>query len=76
MRQQTQNTQPLLLTETEAAKLIGFSIRTIQKWRMVGRGPQHVRVSSRAIRYRREDIDAWIESSLRSSTSDPGYAAE
>ena len=75
MTQQTQNALPVLLTETEAAKLIGFSIRTVQKWRMQGRGPKFVKVSSRAIRYRREDVDAWIESRLRSSTSDPGNDA-
>lgn len=68
--------QSLLLTETEASKLIEFSVRTLQKWRMQGRGPKFVKVSARAIRYRREDVDAWIESRLRSSTSDPGYAAE
>lgn len=67
--------QSLLLTETEASKLIEFSTRTLQKWRVLGRGPKFVRVSARAIRYRREDIDAWIEASLRSSTSDPGKDA-
>ena len=66
---------PLLLTETEAANILGFSIRTLQKWRSQGGGPRFVRVSARAIRYRRTDLDQWIESRLRLSTSDHGDAA-
>ncbi len=63
--------EPLLLTEKETSKITGFSIRTHQKWRIEGRGPKFMRISSRAIRYRRQDIEQWIESQqLRSSTSD------
>ena len=66
---------PLLLTEKEVAQATGFSTRTLQKWRMIGEGPPFVRISARAIRYRRVDIDEWINSRLRTSTSDPGDAA-
>lgn len=65
---------PLLLAEKEAAKALGFSERTLQKWRSVGGGPRFVRVSARAVRYRQVDIDAWVEERLRTSTSDPGNA--
>ena len=61
---------PILLTEKEAGKILGFSIRTLQKWRIEGQGPHFIRVSARAIRYRREDLDRWIESCVRTSTSD------
>ena len=71
----TTSDAPLLLCEKETAKLIGFSIRTLQKWRTQGEGPPFVRVSARAIRYRREDIDQWIVSQIRTSTSDFGDAA-
>ena len=66
--------ESILLTEKEVAKITGFSVRTLQKWRLTGEGPQFVRVSARAIRYRRCDIDAWIERNLRISTSDHGNA--
>ncbi len=69
----SETNQPILLTETEAAKLLGFSIRTLQKWRMSGDGPKFVRMSARAIRYRRQDLDAFIEARVKQSTSD--YAA-
>ena len=65
-----QETSPVLLTEKEAGRLLGFSIRTLQKWRVEGRGPIFVRVSPRSIRYRRDDLESWITESLRTSTSD------
>ena len=66
---------PMLLTEKETAKILGFSIRTLQKWRSNGGGPRFVRVSARAIRYRREDLEQWIEDRVRTSTADMGDAA-
>ena len=66
--------QPILLTETEVSKIIGFSPRTLQKWRYSGDGPTFVRVSARAVRYRPGDLEKWIEGRLRSSTSDRGHA--
>ena len=65
---------PLLLAEKEAAKILGFSERTLQKWRSVGGGPRFVQVSARAVRYRQVDLDSWIEERIRTSTSDPGNA--
>ncbi len=73
MKKSSETDGPILLTEKEAAKILGFSIRTFQKWRGTGDGPQFVRVSARAIRYRREDLEAFIEARVSQSTSD--YAA-
>ena len=67
-------TSPLnLLTEKEVAQRTGFSIRTLQSWRMRGGGPSFVRISARCIRYRPQDVEAWIEQRLRTSTSDVGF---
>ena len=67
-------TQPILLTESEAGRLLGFSPRTLQKWRIHGKGPPFVKLSDNkgSVRYRTSDIDAFIEQRLRRSTSDPG----
>lgn len=71
----SQNNEPgqvaMLLTEAEAAKLLGFSRRTLQGWRSDG-GPglPFVRISKGCVRYRRSDIEAWIEDQLRTSTAD------
>lgn len=47
------------LTEREAAVYLGVSIGTLRRWRYIGCAPRHFRVSN-LIRYRREDLDAFI----------------
>ena len=59
-----------LLTEQDAARFLKFKPRALQAWRQRGGGPHFVRISSRAVRYRRRDIVTWIESRIRSSTAD------
>ena len=71
-----ETSNPILLSEKEVGQLLGFSVRTLQKWRGEGGGPKFVQVSPRAIRYRMVDIEAWIEGRLRTSTSDSGEASE
>ena len=59
-----------LITEAEAAKILGYTRRALQNWRVRGGGPVFVRVSARSVRYRRRDLIAWAESRLARSTSD------
>ena len=54
-----------LLTESEAAQILGLTPRALQSWRLGGYGPRHVKISSRAIRYRRCDLTAWIEGHVK-----------
>jgi hypothetical protein len=63
-----------LLNEQQAANFLGFTNRALQAWRMRGGGPAFVKVSARAIRYRRRDLIQWAEDRLRLSTSDTGNA--
>lgn len=49
-----------LLTEVQAADFLSLSIRTLQAWRLRGAGPAYVQ-AGRAVRYRRRDLIAWIE---------------
>lgn len=65
----------ILITEDEAAKLLGFTCRFLQERRFRGGGPRYVKVSARAVRYRPEDLAAWAAERLRTSTSDPGPEA-
>lgn len=64
----------MLLTETEAARLLGFSPRFLQQRRYTGGGPKFVRVSARAVRYRPEDLERWAAEHVRASTSDESGA--
>jgi predicted DNA-binding transcriptional regulator AlpA len=61
-----------LVTEKEAAKGLGYSVRALQNWRLRGGGPVFVKVSSRSVRYRRGDLRDWTQERLRTSTSDMG----
>jgi|HubBroStandDraft_3_1064219.scaffolds.fasta_scaffold36925_4 hypothetical protein len=60
-----------LFTTCEAALYCHLSPRTLEKYRVVGGGPRYIHISQRAIRYRLEDLDAWIDGKLRRTTSDP-----
>ena len=61
-----------LLGESETAKMLSVSTRTLQAWRLKGGGPMFVRCG-RAVRYRRRDLISWIDANAVSSTSqEPG----
>lgn len=62
------NTSKILLNESEAARLLGFSLRFLQLRRAKGDGPAYVRVSPRSIRYRPEDLERWAEERLHGAT--------
>jgi predicted DNA-binding transcriptional regulator AlpA len=61
--------QNVLLTESDAARYLKVTTRALQKWRYSGGGPKFVRISSRCIRYRMQDIESWLSGKLASSTS-------
>ena len=61
-----------LLTEREAAAWAGLSAATLQNWRVKGYGPPWLKLSARAICYRTSDVEAWLASRVRRSTSDTG----
>ena len=63
-----------LLTETEAAAYLSYRPRTLASWRRTGHGPRFVAVSKTSVRYRKSDLDTWIKSKVRRSTSDDGEA--
>jgi len=50
-----------MLTTHEAARLLGLSPSTLNKWRVYGRGPRFVKLG-RAVRYQRTDLDAYLAS--------------
>lgn len=58
-----------LINEYEAAEFVGFSVRALQNWRLRGGGPVFVKISARAVRYRKRDLIAWAEAHTQTSTS-------
>ena len=66
-----------LLKEQEAAKLIGLSVHWLRRKRWSGGGIPYCKITEGpggAVRYRQEDVEAFIASRVRKSTSDTGQA--
>lgn len=57
-----------MLTTREAAKRLRLQKSTLEAWRCRGGGPVFVRLG-RAVRYRNEDLNDFINKNLRSNTS-------
>jgi predicted DNA-binding transcriptional regulator AlpA len=50
-----------LLTPADAASLVGVSISTLKRMRLRGHGPQALQLTSRTFRYRRAEVEAWLD---------------
>lgn len=59
-----------LMTIEEVAGYLQVPVKTLYDWRHRGCGPRGMRVG-RYARYRRDDVDAWLESCL---DPDPPFA--
>ena len=63
-------TSETLQDETTVSKQLKCETKTLQAWRCRGGGPPFIRVG-RLVRYRPQDVLAWIESRRVASTSEP-----
>ena len=62
-----------MLNTVEAAKFLALKRGTLEIWRSQGKGPRFLKLG-RAVRYRKIDLEEYLEGNLRRSTSDPGEA--
>jgi excisionase family DNA binding protein len=62
-------TESLVLNVAQAARYLGLSCSTLAKMRLNGSTPSFLKLGRRVL-YRREDLDAWLASRLRRSTSE------
>lgn len=60
--------QPPLLDESETARILGVSIRTLQAWRCDGAGPAFIKLG-RSVRYDRGTLTQWLAAQTFASTS-------
>lgn len=58
-----------MIRTEQAAAILDVKKSTMEAWRCRGGGPLFVRYG-RAIRYREEDLDRFIESKVRKNTSE------
>ncbi len=57
-----------MMTTTEAAQYVRLGKPTLDRFRVTGEGPAFCKLGG-AVRYRQQDLDAWLESRLVASTS-------
>ena len=58
-----------ILTTLEAARYVRLGKPTLERFRLTGQGPRFAKLGG-AVRYRRADLDTWLESRLLRSTSE------
>ena len=56
-----------LLTQKEAAEFLGTTVGTLNAWRYSGKNTIPFVRWGRSIRYRKEDLDAWISEHLENA---------
>jgi predicted DNA-binding transcriptional regulator AlpA len=71
------NTDPLF-TEKQAALYLGnkeqpFYVSTLQRWRLSGQHIKYIKLG-KSVRYRKSELDNFIENGVRTSTTDNGSA--
>ena len=57
----THNTLENLLTEHDLARITGLSVASARRWRLLRQGPKYIKIGA-AVRYKPEDVSAWLES--------------
>ena len=50
-----------LLNEFDVARITGLSVASVRRWRLLRQGPKYIKIGA-AVRYKPEDISAWLES--------------
>lgn len=55
----------------QAANILGISPRTLERWRLEGKGPTFRKFGKRAL-YTELDLIEWSDAQRRTSTSDTG----
>jgi len=70
-KNQKERGNAMMLRTTEVAKILDVSKATLDTWRSRGGGPAYVKYN-RAVRYRREDVDAFVSERIRQNTSGVG----
>lgn len=55
---------PKYLTTAQAAECCNLKVKMLERMRQNGIGPKYIKVGQRIIRYRQEDLDAWLEGNM------------
>jgi len=50
-----------LLNERDVARIVGLSVASVRRWRLLKSGPRVMKIGA-AVRYKPEDLKTWLES--------------
>lgn len=64
---------PEYLTVKQLAAVLQVPVATIYRWRHLGEGPRGIRVSGRHVRFRKRDVQAFLDQ--RADDGRPGRVA-
>ena len=64
-----------LLSAEQAAQYLNLSTSTLAKMRLRGDCPAYVKLGGHAVRYRRADLESFVDTNIRRSTSEAPEAA-
>ena len=64
-----ENPRSPYMPQALAAEFLGLSPKTLERFRVEGRGPSFLKLGRRVV-YSREDLVEWAEAQRRRSTSD------
>ena len=53
---------PKLMKTSDTAEFLGVSQEVLFEWRQKGEGPPYLHITSRTLRYDRDDVIAWAQS--------------
>ena len=54
---------PEWMSPATAARYLDTTESTLADWRLKGKGPAHSKIGQRMVRYRRDDLDTFLEAS-------------
>jgi excisionase family DNA binding protein len=60
------------MNTAEAAEYVRLGKPTLERFRISGDGPVYLSLGKKAVRYRKVDLDDWLESRVTRSTSERG----
>jgi len=67
--------QRRLLTTADLGEVLGMTRTAIYNMRHRGDGPRWIRIDARSVRYRPEDVEAWLEERAAATASEAPPAA-
>jgi len=64
------NAPETLLNEYDVARITRLSVASVRRWRLLRQGPKYLKIGA-AVRYKPDDVAAWLESRPRGGEQHP-----